>query len=148
MTLRICIWAALRMSCKKGVTAIEFAIVFPFVLVFTFAIVEIGWLMFSIAQVINVATEISRERSLNSISSLTTASISNVAEEKINAQAWYTIDSENLAIYALTGSEKIDGFVEFNFEYQLDSLFIGSSTLLDVSWSIFSYDVLIPGKLE
>lgn len=136
------------MSCKKGVTAIEFAIVFPFVLVFTFAIIEIGWLMFSVAQVINVATEISRERSLNSKSSLTTETISNTVEKKLDPQAWYTIDSDNLAISTLTGSEAIDGFVEFNFEYQLDSLFIGSSTLLDVSWSIFSYDVLIPGKLE
>lgn len=147
MTTIMRIYTSIRLSCQKGVTAIEFAVVFPFVLAMTFAIVEIGWVMFSIYQVINVANEISREKSLNSLSLLTNNIIQNSVIEKTGSQSWYTIDSENFTISIPTYVETIDGFVTFQLEYKLESLFIGSKTLLDVNWSTFNYDILIPGTL-
>ena len=132
---------------NDGVTAVEFAIVFPIALILTVGTLEVSWKIFEIVQVIESANVVAREVLWAEGGANTLDSLRESWLEVLTERDWFTLDPERMIIQTGAGAG-IDGFVEVSFRYDLESLLSDGWGLTDLVWNDFSYSVTVPSGEE
>jgi Flp pilus assembly protein TadG len=132
------LWMYKLRFCERGVTAIEFAIVMPFVILLTFGTIQIALNFSNKIQVNHAVGVVARELAIGDLDDSTAQIIKGNAEtllEKTIKDGLYTISHNSFEI--TSGQESI------TFEFTYDDPLITSFGLENLGWGTLSLSVNI-----
>jgi hypothetical protein len=124
-------------ACKRGVTAVEFAIIIPFVLLLTFGIMQITLNLASLLQVTDAVGIVSRELSKGQFEDIK-ANAETILKQTLQ-EGPYFISYQNFSI----GDPNDAKYPEITFTYTYNNLISRSFGLGNLDWGSFSIPVTV-----